>query len=355
MNKFINKALFYKEWINVKWVTVLTIFVLLYFKLFGVISQLNTNKMFMKEQGRVWTDRWFNNGLFIKDNYYLTMIFAVIILSIILFLGEKTSETQGFIVSMPFTRKQIILNKWLVGVFCIIISFVVILIALSLFYAANLYYIDTALNPYSDIIKWFFMDIIFYCSIFTFIMFVQTAMGNSIVAGAVGAIIPLVPIFIISVVKELVMRTSGVTWNNPKLMTFQRFETYLNVYTYNNTEQQWYNIGKHDTDMYRTFYYHNYELKLSLLLIMTVLFLYLAYAFYKKRDLEYNLRLLSFKNLESVFIWGFSICAGLLLGAILGFDYSNEGSNVFLLWGIVGTVGGYFVSKVLVKVFSSSK
>jgi len=45
MNKIINKALFYKEWINVRWVTLFTAFVVLYFKFYGVISALNQNKM----------------------------------------------------------------------------------------------------------------------------------------------------------------------------------------------------------------------------------------------------------------------------------------------------------------------
>ena len=43
MSKIINKALFYKEWINVKWVTLLTIIILLYFKVYGVISEYGFN------------------------------------------------------------------------------------------------------------------------------------------------------------------------------------------------------------------------------------------------------------------------------------------------------------------------
>lgn len=353
MKKFINKALFYKEWINVRWITALTILILLYFKLFGVISELNMNKMFMKEQGRVWTNRWFNNGLFINDKYYVVMIFVVMILAIILFIGEKTSETQGFTVSMPFTRKEIILNKWLVGVFSIIISFVVTFIALSLFYAANLYYIDTNLNPYLDIVKWLFMDMTFYCSIFTFIMFVQTVMGNSIVSSIVGAIILLVPIFVISIIREIVYQSTKVQYDDHIMIVFNKLEAWLNPYNYNSTQQQWYNIEHNNNkDMYRTFYYNNYELKLLILIVLTGLFLYLAYAFYKKRDLEYNLRLLAFNNLESVFIFGFSICVGLLLGATLGFGSSNDNLKLFWIWAIIGTIAGYFVSKILVKIFS---
>jgi len=66
MNKIVNKALFYKEWINVRWVTLLTIIVLLFYKVYGVISLLNENKFTMERSGYT-TTRWFNNGLYMKQ------------------------------------------------------------------------------------------------------------------------------------------------------------------------------------------------------------------------------------------------------------------------------------------------
>ena len=160
MNKVINKALFYKEWINVRWVTVITIIVLLFYKLYAVISLLNQNTMYMKYNSGMRINRWFNNGLYGGrrtessfnnviygvSNYYFVMIFVVIILAIILFTGEKTSETEGFIASMPFTRKEIVFNKWIVGVLSLLISFIVTYIFLSLFYVANINDLNTKIG-----------------------------------------------------------------------------------------------------------------------------------------------------------------------------------------------------------------
>ncbi|MFD3158812.1 ABC transporter permease subunit (plasmid) [Haloimpatiens sp. FM7330] len=351
MNKIINKSLFYKEWINVKYITILTTLILLYFKFFGVISELNLNKMNIKENGEIWTNRWFNNGLFVRFSYFYVMVFIIILLAIVLFLGEKNSQTQGFIASMPFTRKEIIINKWIVGTFSIVISFGITYIALSLFYAANLNAIDTTLNPYSDIVKWFFIDVFQYVCIFTFIMFMQTIMGNSIVSSIVGGIILLVPYFIIGILNEIAYKTIEFQENNYICSIFAKLKAWLTIYQYNFPQQEWYDNGK---DMFRTFYYTNYELKLVILFILTCLFLYLAYVFYKKRNLEYNLRLLAFKKLEPVFMCGFTVCAGLFIGAILGFGYSSN-LNMFWLFTITGCIAGYFISKILVKTLSWGK
>ncbi|MGH4140570.1 ABC transporter permease subunit [Clostridium sp.] len=353
MNKIINKALFYKEWINVRWVTLLTIFILLYYKVYGVILVLNQNKICLQQNGKVWTDRWFNNGLYVRTTYSNVMIFAVVMLAIILFIGEKTSETQGFIASMPFTRKDIILNKWIIGVLSLLISFVVTYIILSLFYFANINGLDTTLNPYSDIVKWFFMDTFQYICIFTFMMLVQTVMGNSIVSGVVGAIILIVPYLITLaslriIIKYHIMNLGYFAFN--KIGDW--LHKWLNIYIYNSPGQIWINTEENSNkDMYRTFYYTNYKLKLLVLFILTCLFLYLSYVSYKKRNLEYNLRLIVFKNLKPVFICGVSICSGLLAGLTL----ESERLGLFAIWASLFTIIGYFISKLLLKFLSSTK
>lgn len=348
MNKIINKALFYKEWINIKWVTLLTIIILLYFKVQGVISILNHNKLTMRLEGKVWTDRAFNNGLYVKNSFFV-MIFIVIILTIILFLGEKTSETQGFIASMPFTRKEVILNKWFVGVLSLLISFVVTFIFLSLLYVININNLNTTLNPYSDILKWFFIDTFQYICIFTFMMLAQAVMGNSIVASIVGGIILIVPAFITQVVQDAFTRGREVTEYTP--MIFDKIYRWSNIYIYNLADQEWVNTepdsGK---EMYRTFYYTNYKLKLLILFILTCLFLYLAYVACKRRNLEYNLRLVAFKNLRPVFSWGFAVCFGLFAGITFETDLS-----IFFILVTTFTIAGYFISKLLLNVFSSTK
>lgn len=353
--KILNKALFYKEWINVRWITVLTVFILLYYKLYGVISALNLNKFWLQQHGVLYSNRWFNNGIFASTNYNTVMICTVIVLSIILFVGEKNSETQGFIASMPFTRKEIILNKWFVGAFSIIVSFVVVFIFLSMFYVANLNALDAVLNPYSDLVKWFFIDTMQYVCIFTFSILIQTVMGNSIVSGIVGGIILFVPFFMISIIQEIVMRISHYNGYNPLISTLSNLQNWLNITIYNFAYQQWYKVENTMGNTCRNYYYINYELKLTILFILTLIFLYLAYIAYKKRNLEYNLRLLAFKNLELVFIVSIAICSGFLVGAILGFGQSNGSLSAFWAWAIFGTIGGYFMAKVLVKILSSAK
>ena len=353
MNKVVNKALFYKEWIYVRWVTILTIIILLFYKFYGVISLLNRNKMYMEYNIGSRTDRWFNNGLYGMNSYYFVMVLVVIILAIILFKGEKTSETQGFIASMPFTRKEIIFNKWLVGVVSLLISFIVTYIFLSVFYVLNINDLNKIMNPYSDIVKWFFMDTFQYVCIFTFIMLVQAVMGNSIVSGVVGGIILGVPIFISMVVQELVMRY--YRYDELINIIFEKISGWINIYSYNVAKQKSFypnpaeNINQ---DYYQNFYYSNYKSKLLVLFLLTCLFLFLANLAYQKRNIEYNLRLIVFKNLEPVFMGGVAICSGLLAGVIFG-ESSLKAS--FGIYFVIFTIIGYFTSKLLLKVLSSKK
>ncbi|WP_291636064.1 hypothetical protein, partial [Clostridium sp.] len=85
--------------------------------------------------------------------------------------------------------------------------------------------------------------------------------------------------------------------------------------------------------------------------LLTCLFLYLAYVAYSKRNIEYNLRLVVFENLEPVFIGGVAICSGLLAGTTLG----HLRLRYFGIWFIIFTIIGYFISKLLFKILSSSK
>lgn len=347
MNKKVNNALFYKEWIYVKWITLLTIATLLVSKGYGVMWALN----FKEFQVRSWNDYWFNNGLYAANIHLFIMVFVVLILATTLFLGEKVSETQGFIVSMPFTRKEIILNKWIVGVISLLISFGVTYLFLSLFYFLNMGGLDTTLNPYSDIIKWFFMDTFQYICIFTFIMLIQAVMGNSIVSSIVGGIILMVPLFITMVAEELIGRYYGFSEYKS---IFNKIYSWLNIYIYNLPEQNYTKIAMHDgyDEMQSTFsYYSNYKSKLLVLFLLTCLFLYLAYVAYSKRNIEYNLRLIVFKNLEPLFICGVAICSGLLAATVIDSYRFRE----FGIWFLIFTVIGYFISRLLLKVFSSAK
>ncbi|MBU3154861.1 ABC transporter permease [Clostridium estertheticum] len=346
MNRIINKALFYKEWIYVKWITLLTIVILLSSKGYGVISELNYKRMI---QGGAEYNYWFNNGLYEANIHIFIMVFVVLILAMTLFAGEKTSETQGFIASMPFTRKEIIFNKWIVGVVSLFISFVVTYIFLSLLYLLNIKGLDTTLNPYFDIIKWFFMNTFQYICIFTFMMFIQAVMGNSIVSSIVGGIILMVPLFTTTLGDLIIRRYYG--YNRYMYKITNDISDWLSIYSYNIPHQSCVETAIKGTYAHAFSYYTNYKSKLLVLFLLTCLFLFLANLAYKKRNIEYNLRLIVFKNLEPVFIGGVAICSGLLAGVIFGSDRLRE----FGIWFVIFTIIGYFISKLLLKVLSSRK
>ena len=191
-----------------------------------------------------------------------------------------------------------------------------------------------------------------YICIFTFIMLIQAVMGNSIVSSIVGGIILMVPLFIAMVVEELTGRYSG--FSEYRSMIFHKLYSWLNIYIYNLPQQNYTKIamyGKFSETQSTFSYYSNYKSKLLVLFLLTCLFLYLAYVAYSKRNIEYNLRLIVFKNLEPLFICGVAICSGLLAATIMDSYRLRE----FGIWFIIFTIIGYFISKLLLKVLSSAK
>lgn len=346
----LNKSLLYKDWKTTKWVAMLMFFCILYTKLFKLMSELNLQKSYLTQHGQMFTVRWFNNSLLYGSLYFVAMAALVCLLSLALFLNEKSTQSYGLIFSMPFTKKDIIKNKWFLGIAIIIGSFLINAILISFFYLANLKWINTSLNPFSDILKWFIMDSTVYILLFTVFLFFQTIMGNVVFSSITCALTLLVPRFLILIISDILRISFNLACDGKLLVKLNDIGNYLYIYNYNFANNQWYNTNaKNACDVYQILSYPNLSLKLLICWILIILFFALSLYCFSNRKLEFNNKIVCNSKLETVFKWCVSICAGLMVGAFVGLGYFNENIAVFSLSAILAAIVAYYILNKVIK------
>lgn len=102
--KLINKALLYRDWKYSKW-----FIPILFLEIFRIIIPSFSRD----EYGRIVLDIFMNksNGL---GGTVLTALTLAVMASV-LFSFDRNFTSYSFSASMPFSRREIVISKWLVG------------------------------------------------------------------------------------------------------------------------------------------------------------------------------------------------------------------------------------------------
>lgn len=336
----LNKALLYKDWKTTKWVAMLMSFSILFTKLFNLMNNLHFQKLYIKSYGKAYPVAWFNYTLLNGEFYFVAMATLVALLSLVLFLNEK-GNSYGFLFSMPFTKKDIVKNKWFLGTSIILGSFLINALLIALFYLANLKFIDIYLNPFSDILKWFFINSTVYILIFTVFIFFQTIMGNVILSSIIAALAFWVPIFLLVIVSDLTRIFLKLSYDAKLPIPTDHIANYLCIFTYN-TPSSPSNVLTQDNPL-NNYVYEGFSLKLLISWILIILFLGLSLYCFSNRKLEYNNKIVCNSKLEIAFKWCVSICTGLMIGAFVGFGYFGDNLIAFSISAILTIITVYYI------------
>ncbi|MCY6355258.1 ABC-2 transporter permease [Clostridium sp. ZS2-4] len=368
MKKIWRNPLVYKEWKSVRWITLLMTLSIFFTKIMSVMSRLKWIKE-IETSGEIfgrpiapkdfplYTKYWFNQALLDYDNemFVFSTIGCLVLLVVVLFRSERQNKTYELLASMPFKRKDIIVTKWYMGMLSIFISCFIGFIALSMFYTSNIKYIQ---DSYSIVFKWSLLHMLMYMSIFTILFFIQSVMGQNIAGSIVGAIIIVVPFFILTMISELIRVYAGLSWKDKIIRDIDAVANNLNLYDFSRTE--WIQVGNYkireELGCYADHYciYNNYNLKIIALLIIMCIFFALSVYAYKRNAFEKNGNLILFSALESVFKWGVAICLGLLLCGVFGIGYADNDKIVTGIFLVIGTALGYFTANKAIKICASS-
>ncbi|MFL0251448.1 hypothetical protein ACJDT4_13590 [Clostridium neuense] len=171
------KKLLWKDWIYEKWVILLVTFILLTSS-FEMFSKYIENLKIPGGKSYVYINFGFPK-YFSETDSYVSIILIIFIVFIIGFRQNLNSQ-QEIITAMPYSRKEIIISKWLESIICFMVPLVINFIALNIMYFTN-YNKMKIYNNYTDFLMWMILGIFTYIFVITFVLFVDLFFGNKIV------------------------------------------------------------------------------------------------------------------------------------------------------------------------------
>lgn len=331
MGKYFNRALFYRDWKGAKWVFILMLVSIFYAIPFRLLNRLTDYGRGYYETRRLVSSYywgWFESLVF-GSNVILTITLVVLValLSVVLMRMERENSYYTLTASMPFTRYQVIFSKWITGVISITTAFAINYILIAIIFVANRSIIEGGVVEHIHLFQWLWINTLGYVAIFSFMLFVQTVMGNSTAAGIIGIILLFVPPGFFAMLQNF---TAHYGFDSIGGMSFSEIGYRMVIFIYSVATP-------------RPPFYHDIPLRFFILSSILVVFLTLALYVYRKNDFEKNGLLIMFKPLEGFFKVGVSVCLGLLFGAILGIRGNIIVMNLLFLLG--GALGWFIASK----------
>ncbi|MCY6959816.1 ABC transporter permease [Clostridium brassicae] len=352
MKKLYNNALFYKDWRTSKWISIIMTINLFYFKTMEAFTLISLQKYRMAIDEKFVPNKMWFNGYLIghnKDGYMISLI-LVALLTVLLFKGEKQNSTFELLYSMPFKRKEMILSKIKVGFLSIIIPFLVNFIIMTLFYIKNKAYIG---SNYSDIPKFYFINLLMCLLFFIFLVFIQTIVGQYLIATITAPIILITPYVLVKYLLELVESTLRYSIY-PKLWKLTNFYPNLNIYDIANYQNipmdKVFKNGEWTYSNYK-YGYESFGVKILVMIFLIMVFSLLSVIIYNRLKVEKINQLIIFKPAEKIFNLGVAIWCGIVVSVIFGDVYTGNRLRIYITL-FLGAAIGYYISKLMIKLFS---
>jgi len=305
MKNYLNKALLYKEWKNVRALSGLFFGQLI---LFTIVPFVKTVQSLQNEvsQGTFNNSYVKNfNQFFLEGNASeVAVIITLIVLGTFIVGNDIMGRKYDSLSSMPFKREEIIISKWIVSALTVIVSVILSSIVIALIYIANKSVLGGYMNG-SMIFQRALMNSLTYLFVVTFIMLIQGLSGKNILGGVVGTIFLLLPMGLF-VLTSAFLRTLTL---NPNILSEKhyiaitnKFESIASVISLAG-----YSFPISNFDIYQKAF--------ILAVIIPILAILLVYSF-KNIPLERNGYIVIFAPLEIIFKIGVSVCFALLGGSI---------------------------------------
>lgn len=338
MKKTLKKPLIYKEWIGCRWMILIMTFALVVIKYIPISNLLGRYKASLALDSNFVIDPyWFNNKIFDTPENMLFLFPLILILVVLLFKTEKQTSTCGLIMSMPFKRKDIIINKYIVGAFSIFIAFLINFLIMSVLYVGNVEFIKTS---YTDIPMWYLINFLYCILFFTFSMFMQTVMGKYLVATFFTPIFFFIPISIVVYVSQ------GLGWVFSKSLTAEKLNEFIlpfNIYSV--IEGSRINIG---SKLYK-YLYINYAMKILYVIVIISVFIWLLIYCYKKIDMERIHSIFLFKKFQIIFNILISINVAMIISIIIvdGIGFINSNISFIVVFLIVMSISYSLCNKII--------
>lgn len=313
MKNYFNKALFYKEWRNIRgialifYLQVLAMIIMPFINTIDNIKEKNNYREFTQSQifemNKNLLFRHLQNG----DSFFILTILIIAIATFVVgydLIGRK----YDILNSMPFKKKEIIFTKWLSIFTTIIIPLAIGYFIVYIVYLMNIDLLGSYVTS-RMILTWIVMNLLVSIFVFTFIMLIQCLSGICGFGGIVGAIFLILPIGLGTLIVSLISSYGFSKGFNH----FQNIQDKIyDICSSLTLSSYCFNILYDIPDYYIKEYYMPIKLRIIILIISIIItFLLMMYAF-SKFKLEKIGNIIAFKPLEPIFKIGVSVCFGLL-------------------------------------------
>lgn len=248
------RKLLWKDWIYEKWIMIFTTFILL----------TSSFQMFSKYMDNLKIgDSKMSFVQYFLDSGFYSFISIILIIFIVFIIGfrQNLNNQQEIMSTMPYSRKEIIISKWLGSIICFMVPFVINFIALNIMYFTS-YNKMKIYNNYTDFFMWIVLGIFTYIFVITFVIFVDLFFGNKLV----GAFFNGMVLFI---------------WGTGRDILAEYLHIYGIYISSGNPKDEFYLLP-----YYNIFYGYNYVYKILILIIFTILLFKLIVKFNDLENIE---------------------------------------------------------------------
>lgn len=354
-----NHPLVKKEWKLLRWT------MLLYGCIFTFFTLILSDNMTRERTYHLLGER--QEGIFISQLYMMNnlmvpvLLVTIMIVVAILFIHDKNNHIGKFINCLPYTRKQYFRIKYIMGMATFTVPLTFFGIALYIIRGSHLNWISRIYrySPYEDLLKaqdgagvlfmWLVFLWLMMLSTYSFLMMVQTLMGQSIVASIVGGTVCLVPLFLIYAIPAnlslLGMRIVIYRRNLSRWIRLFLLGTPESELIVRNSALGPENFIDYYGRYFEVFNYQWFPLYMAILVGVIIISTLIGYYFTQIYDVEKNGEIALYSWVEKILIIGVTVCSLLLLPILIRILTGIQNSILTLMTMMIGGILGYWISK----------
>ncbi|OLS02759.1 hypothetical protein [Tissierella creatinophila] len=316
----------------------------------------------------------FSNGIYLNEaliqsvlrdiNEMTLVIFtALSIIQIFMqFRSEKSQETGRFLKSLPVKKEEFFKIKLSTGLINLSLAFIVLAIGLIIVRANNMFWIkDIHSISYSSkafikadsaisLLKELGLIYLVVLSFYTFLFMVQYSFSNVVGGIVTGILVWLAPIFIVTSSMYTLDRLSFIgIYNSPLVVSLLNFGRWLLPWSY--VLDRDYNVLPYETNSTQISIISSLGIKYTIALLLILINIIIAYKFNKSSKVENENKIIVFKSIRKIFIFGVTICSGLLVSTILhDIIMIQIPTIIYSILILLGGFIGYWISQKITKV-----
>lgn len=342
--KSINKALIYRDWKYTKWFMPIIFAVLFFANIPFIISENSYADVTVNDFG-------YNLGSWIVAAVLLIMVS-------VMFSFDRNLSSYSLAASMPFTRKEIILSKWFVGVYNILIPYCSIYVILNMMLIVN----NCWLDKIGFITFSIAFNLMFLLCVFGFFLMMQAINGTVFLGSFISALFIAIPYSFVHIIHNIYSFYQGryivpsIIVNTQKVTnSILAFATYiLKINPLIDADTMKY-LKQNPIDELMIYVKYDYILEyigLAFYIVSLLVLFKLSIKFFSKSKLEINGRITTVEGVNKIYRLVLTYYTGYLLYTLFAgiFDGEVYRLDYVVLFYLVLPIPLYFLmGKIIAK------